>query len=141
MNPEDREYSSEIKNYDGLMSYLNANREVTITLDLNDLVDKALKYLDYIYELVEEKSNKKLSLPSYHIGTEDIVDNSFVYLCWDKGSHSLILNLYQDYDFARYDYWNTDKTSDWCHYDHLIGSELAPYVLDTLLLFTEDEEI
>jgi len=122
----------------GLMSYLNANREVTITLDLNDLVDKAIRYLNYIYELVEEKCGKKLIAPSYHIDTEDTHD-PFVYLCWDKGSDSLILSLYQDYDFARYDYWNTNKTPDWCHYDHQIGSELASYVLDTLLLFTEEE--
>lgn len=121
-----------------LKDYLNSNREYVITLDLNDLVDKAIKYLDYISELVEQKSNKKLFLPDYSLYFKDFNTIS-VDIDWYKGNHSLFLKIYEDYDFARYDYWDETDKPNWCHNDHKIGTELDSHVLDTLLLFTEDK--
>lgn len=122
-----------------LKDYLNSNRTRTITLDLNELVDRAIKYWDYISELVEKKSNKKLLVPSgSNINTNDIND-TFVYLEWNIGSLYLTMEIYEDYDCVTYYYWDENGRTNWCHNDHRIGTELDSYVLETLLLFTEDK--
>ena len=121
-----------------LKDYLNSNREITITIDLNELVDRAIKYWDYISELVEKKSSRKLLVPCNSINKNDLNDIS-ISLVWSTSNSFLTVEIYQDYDFVRYDHWDDIKIPDWCHNDHRIGTELDSWVLDTLLLFTKDK--
>lgn len=119
---------------DKVIDYLELNREIVINIDVNELVDSAIKAWKFMKNDFKQQCGKELTTPEVLFNTNEI-EYLQVDMDWDNDKHHLDIEIIDGGSNA-YVYYRDKINRTGLDRWYTLNTPLPDWLLDKLSLFT-----